>query len=164
MTAIEQLIDALVMPHSQMLLISGDAGIGKSRLVGEAKTYAHAHGAIVLQGACFPQDQTCPFAPLLDLVRANFADSISDLAAFAPELSTLLPDLLPATNALPTLVIDSEQHKRRLFAALARLILKERRQVVGVCCTPLIDKLANQWNCIVTIAENHQAISTWKVQ
>src|SRR5689334_4960490 len=70
LTALDQLIDALATPRSQVLLISGDAGIGKSRLVGEAKTSANARGAIVLQGACFPQDQTFPFAPLLDLVRA----------------------------------------------------------------------------------------------
>lgn len=38
---------------------------------------------MVLQGACFPQDQTCPFAPLRDLMRANFADPLGELAPFA---------------------------------------------------------------------------------
>ncbi|HJZ46222.1 MAG TPA: AAA family ATPase [Roseiflexaceae bacterium] len=123
--ALEQLIDALATPRSQMLLISGDAGIGKSRLVGEAKTYANARGATVFQGACFPQDQTCPFAPLLDLVRANFADPAGDLAPFAHELYPLLPDLLPPpTTIIPAPATDSEQQKHRLFAALARLILR----------------------------------------
>ena len=127
--ALEQLIDALATPRSQMLLVSGDAGIGKSRLVGEAKTYASARGATVLQGACFPQDQTCPFAPLLDLMRANFAGPVGDLAPFAHELYSLLPDLLPPpTTAIPAPAIDSEQQKRRLFAALAQLILRDAAQ------------------------------------
>src|SRR5215213_1055343 len=100
--ALDHLIDALATPRSQVLLISGDAGIGKSRLVGEAKTYASARGAAVLEGSCFPQDQTYPFAPLLDLVRANFADWAGDLAPFAHELYPVLPDLLPPpATALP---------------------------------------------------------------
>ena len=53
---LDDLIDGLVTPRSQVLLISGDAGIGKSRLVSEAKTYASARGVTVLQGTCFPQD------------------------------------------------------------------------------------------------------------
>ncbi|MEO7912893.1 MAG: AAA family ATPase [Roseiflexaceae bacterium] len=123
--ALDQLIEGLTTPRSQVLLISGDAGIGKSRLVGEAKTYANARGATVLQGTCFPQDQTCPFAPLLDLVRANFADPVGDFAPFAHELYPLLLDLLPPATALPAPATDSEPQKRRLFAALAQLILRD---------------------------------------
>ncbi len=127
--ALDHLIDALATPRSQVLLISGDAGIGKSRLVDEAKTYASARGATVLEGACFPQDQTCPFAPLLDLVRANFADPVGDLALFAHELYPLLPDLLPPpATAIPAPATDPEQQKRRLFAALAQLILRDAAQ------------------------------------
>jgi DNA-binding CsgD family transcriptional regulator len=126
--AFDHLIDALATPRSQVLLISGDAGIGKSRLVGEAKIYANARGATVLEGACFPQDQTCPFAPLLDLVHTNFADRAGDLAPFAHELYPLVPDLpLPAT-AIPVPAPDPEHHKRRLFAALAQLILRDAAQ------------------------------------
>lgn len=124
---IDHLIDALATPRSQILLISGDAGIGKSRLVGEAKTYANARGAMVLQGACFPQDQTCPFAPLRDLMRANFADPLGELAPFAHELYPLL-DLLPPATTLLAPAADSEQQKRRLFAALAQLILRDAAQ------------------------------------
>jgi len=129
LTVLEHLIDALGRPHSQLLLISGDAGIGKSRLVAEAKIAARARGATVLQGTCFPQDQAYPFAPLLDLVRANFADRASDLAPFAHELAPLLPDLLPPpATAMPEPAAEPEQHKRRLFAALAQLLLHDTAQ------------------------------------
>jgi len=130
--AVDDLIDGLATPRSQVLLISGDAGIGKSRLVSEAKTYASARGATVLQGACFPQDQTCPFAPLLDLVRANFTDRADELAPFAPELYPLLPDLPPPATVIPTPAADPEHEKRRLFAALAQLVLRDaaRRPIV----------------------------------
>ena len=90
-------------------------------------------GASVTQGACFPQDQTCPFAPLLDLVRANFTDRAGDLAPFAHELYPLLPDLLPPpATVIPAPAADPEHEKRRLFVALAQLVLRDaaRRPLV----------------------------------
>ena len=71
--AIYQLIDGTSGGRGQAILIAGEAGVGKSRLVAEAKAYAAARGLPLLQGACFPQDSACPYAPLLDLLRARFA-------------------------------------------------------------------------------------------
>src|SRR5258708_35753938 len=39
--------------HSQLILLSGEAGIGKSRLVAELEADAHSRGFLVLQGNCF---------------------------------------------------------------------------------------------------------------
>jgi DNA-binding CsgD family transcriptional regulator/tetratricopeptide (TPR) repeat protein len=123
---LDQLIDELATPRIQVLLISGDAGIGKSRLAGEAKSLASARDAALLQGSCFPQDQSSPFAPLLDLVRAHFSGRAGDLAPFARELYPLLPDLIgPPDSAMPAPTAQPEQEKRRLFAALAQLVLRE---------------------------------------
>jgi hypothetical protein len=37
-----------------VLLLSGEAGIGKSRLAAEGKRQASEQGLLVLQGNCFP--------------------------------------------------------------------------------------------------------------
>jgi DNA-binding CsgD family transcriptional regulator/tetratricopeptide (TPR) repeat protein len=127
--ALSQLIDALATSASQALLISGDAGIGKSRLASEAKAYAGERGASVLGGSCFPQDQSYPFAPLIDLLRAHFSAGGGDLAPLASELHPLLPDLVPPPADPPSTPGTSpEQEKRRLFTALARLILRDAVQ------------------------------------
>ncbi len=60
-------IDLGISGQGHMTLIFGEAGIGKSRLVAEAKIYATAQGMQVFQGCCFSTDQTAPYAPLLDL-------------------------------------------------------------------------------------------------
>jgi hypothetical protein len=56
-------------------LLCDEAGIGKSRLVAEMKTFALARGFQCLQGHCFPADLSCPYAPLLDLFRSAFFTS-----------------------------------------------------------------------------------------
>src|SRR5579875_247660 len=103
-----------------LALISGEAGIGKSRMVSEAKTYAAAHSFLLLQGNCFPADTSCPYAPLLDLLRALQTSStgeplVSSLASLARNIFPLLPELVP-DQAFQLSNIEPEQEKRRIFA------------------------------------------------
>jgi hypothetical protein len=121
------LIDQAKGGRGYMALISGEAGIGKSRLVAEAKTYAAAHNFLLLQGNCFPTDFSYPYAPLLDLLRSDAASHFlaaaitSDLAPFVRELHHLLPDVVSLPPDLtPLTTPDPEQQKRRLFTALAQ--------------------------------------------
>ena len=118
----------------QVALLCGEAGIGKSRLVAELKTEAFAQGFQLLQGNCFPVDHSCPYAPLLDLLRSIFLTSSTAQAEaligpFAREFAPLLPDVvqsLPNLTVLPPLPpLDPEQEKRRLFAALAHFFLSQ---------------------------------------
>lgn len=54
----------------RVVLLSGEAGIGKSRVIEEAKRYAVERRFLVVEGVCFPQDRNCPYAPLLEMIRA----------------------------------------------------------------------------------------------
>src|SRR5947199_9797142 len=75
LAAFHLLLDQAKSGKGQIVLLSGEAGIGKSRLVAEAKTDATAQGFLLLQGQCFPTDRSCPYAPLLDLLQAHLATS-----------------------------------------------------------------------------------------
>src|SRR5229473_2585614 len=70
---LHRLVEQAKRGVGHVALISGEAGIGKSRLVAEAKTYAASQRFLLLEGHCFPTDITYPYAPLLDLLRALFA-------------------------------------------------------------------------------------------
>lgn len=137
LAALGQLLNQTSSEQGQMLLLCGEAGIGKSRLVAELKTSATTRGFHVLEGKCFPTDLTCPYAPLRDLLRSYFASLspasiIAAVGPFARTLSPLLPErvsLLPALASLPPLLeLSPEQEQRRLFAALADFFSRQAGQ------------------------------------
>ena len=112
--------------RGQIALIAGEAGIGKSCLVAEGKSYASAQGFLLFQGACFPADRACPYAPLLDLLRPLLANAPIP-AALEPLASVwfpLFPDLLAgkAKQVPPPPALEPEQEKRRLFETFAHFL------------------------------------------
>ena len=70
LAAFHQLIDQAKSDQGQVALLSGEAGIDKSRLVAEVKTYTASQDFLFLQGSCIPTDLLYPCAPLLDLLRS----------------------------------------------------------------------------------------------
>lgn len=122
LAVLRERIEAIRVGQGQCVLIAGEAGLGKSRLAAEAKRYAAERGFELLEGACFPQDSACPYAPLIDLLRGRLAaGALPDalIGRFAHELAPLLPDLLGAPPGPPDAVApDPAQQQRRLFNAL----------------------------------------------
>jgi DNA-binding CsgD family transcriptional regulator/tetratricopeptide (TPR) repeat protein len=84
------------------VLIGGEAGVGKTRLVGEVVAAARRAGATVLVGGCVEVGgEGLPFAPLVEALRGFVRDlDEPDLARIVPgqarpELARLLPELAP---------------------------------------------------------------------
>src|SRR5688500_14255258 len=77
--------------RGQVLLLAGEAGIGKSRLAAEAKMQARTQGFLVLQGNCYPNDRSSPYAPLLDLLTSPQSARLEPLP---PELALLYPGFM----------------------------------------------------------------------
>src|SRR2546421_4290704 len=131
LTSLRLLIDRTRSGQGQVVLVSGEAGIGKSRLVAEAKAYAAAQNFLLLQGNCFQMDSSYPFAPLLDVLRTSSQPTplANDPDPIVLEFAQLLPELaLSLTGPLPVPLPDPEQEKRRLFAALTRFFKEQARQ------------------------------------
>ncbi|HYB00021.1 MAG TPA: AAA family ATPase [Ktedonobacteraceae bacterium] len=124
------LIDEAKSGKGQVFLISGEAGIGKSRLVREAKAYA-SQSMSILQGNCFESDQSYPYAPLVDLLHTFFAahaqeEFLQTLDAPSDEFIKLLPELesgQPDTSKIQG--SDPQQEKRRLFAVLTHFVIHQ---------------------------------------
>src|SRR5205085_7334263 len=95
LTALRSLVDRAKSGQGQVALLSGEAGIGKSRLVAEVKTSAASHDFLLLQGSCFPTDHAIPYAPLLDLLRSFLTGRASALPAEVRQVAEVFLPLLP---------------------------------------------------------------------
>ena len=79
------------------VLLGGDAGVGKSRLLEEFGDHARAQGALVLTGACLElSGEGLPYAPVIEALR-GLPDQFGpvELRRLAGDATTELQPLLP---------------------------------------------------------------------
>ncbi|MEU9098763.1 AAA family ATPase [Streptomyces sp. NPDC048361] len=106
----------------QALLVGGEAGVGKTRLVEEFTDAACAAGAVIAIGGCVEVGADgLPFAPFSAALRALRRRLPDELAAAADgqeeELALLLPEL-----AKPGLPLAREDGSARLFELTVRML------------------------------------------
>ncbi|MFH8566141.1 AAA family ATPase [Streptomyces sp. NPDC017988] len=126
----------------QALLLGGEAGVGKTRLVEEFAAAAESQGAVVALGGCVEIGADgLPFAPFATALRSLRRQLPDELAAAAEgqeeELARLLPELAaPATHGHTAhghaTGGRSDEGTARLFELTARLLerLSRDRTVV----------------------------------
>jgi DNA-binding CsgD family transcriptional regulator len=124
-TVLQRSLDGLSSHGGGAILVTGEAGIGKSRLVAEARAYAAAGGALVLEGACFPHDSGYPYAPLIEMLRARLGTLTPEalrtcIDKLGNELAALLPEVAAITGWTPDGNPDAEPERRRLVNAVTR--------------------------------------------
>jgi tetratricopeptide (TPR) repeat protein/transcriptional regulator with XRE-family HTH domain len=112
---------------ASLLLFTGEPGIGKSRLLAEAATYAAAQGWRVLAGGCTRRSGHAPYEPLVSaLVRETRRTPAARLRLHLQGcawLVRLLPELLEAhVVPAPTWTLSPEQERRLMFDAVARYL------------------------------------------
>lgn len=119
--------------RGQALLVSGEPGIGKTRLMREVITHAEISGGAALLGECYAESNA-PFSAFTQIVRqilnqysANglvFPEAVlDDLLKLTPDLRHLFPDV----TSNPTL--DPESEQLRLFenvVTTCRMIADEK--------------------------------------
>ena len=110
-----------------LLLVAGEPGIGKSRLLAEAAPRASDQGWAVLGGGCHRRSGQEPFEPFLDVLARHLARQpeaerrlhlrdCSWLVRLLPELAETVapPEYAPG--------MSPEQERRLMFAAVARYL------------------------------------------
>jgi DNA-binding CsgD family transcriptional regulator/tetratricopeptide (TPR) repeat protein len=111
-----------------MVLVAGDAGVGKTRLLVELAERARGRGAQVLVGGCLEVgDVGLPYVPIVAALRGFAAEADNDeLVATAakglPGLGRLLPELADQPTAPASLGEGLEQ--LQLFDAVGSLLLR----------------------------------------
>src|SRR4051794_953189 len=119
-------LDAAVAGEPVVVLVGGEAGVGKTRIVEEAAEGARAAGARVLTGACVELGgEGLPFGPVADALRSLMRVTSHEeldvhLGPARVELARLVPDLDPERSASAS--PPAEEGKARLLELVLGVI------------------------------------------
>src|SRR5262249_44688636 len=121
------LLEQVLTDGPPVLLVAGEPGIGKSRLLQVGIQWAQAQGWTVLVGSCHRRSGQEPYAPLV----APLADSLRHQAQSEQRrrlqgctwLLRLLPELAESGMvSRPAWSLPAEQERRLMFAAVAQYL------------------------------------------
>jgi predicted ATPase len=105
-------------PHT--ILVGGEAGVGKSRLIEEFHDGAEREGAWTLLGRCIPTRDGLAFAPVVEVLRRlsrAVEPAMFDhlIGGARHELARLVPELDRAYQPTPPVDMDLDWTRGRLF-------------------------------------------------
>ena len=157
---------------SQVLLLSGEAGSGKSRVLHEFTKRLPQEDFLYLEGKCMYHGVTMPYLPILDILNSYFniqsndteevikkkiESKSKDLVTFEAESTNLFKDLLSEKTS-DTLYqqMEPDQRRRMTFSIIKNLffnICREKPLVLAVEDFHWIDKTSEDFflhfiNCL----------------
>jgi DNA-binding CsgD family transcriptional regulator/tetratricopeptide (TPR) repeat protein len=143
LAALEAALEAASRGQGRLVVVEGDAGIGKSRLVETFTASAATKGARVLVGCCPPLVEDLPYAPVLDILRQLGEPAGTHQPGDRGRFFRQVADLL-AGDGTPTVAVVEDLHwadgsTRDLLAFLARTL---RDSAVLLVLTVRGDELA----------------------
>ena len=120
---------------ARLVLLHGEPGIGKSRLLEELGRLAAARGVRQLSARCYELERDLPYAPLVDalgrflLERADPAEVPPALGQWGPQLAALIPSLHDLMPGLPRHhPVRPDAERSALLAGLAHLLVSLARR------------------------------------
>ena len=119
---VAQLVGALAGPPA-LVLVEGEAGIGKTRLVDECLRAPELAQRFALVAGCPPLREPFPLGPVVDVLhrlRGRLDDV--ELSPLAGALRPLLPEWSDILPPAPESLDDPKATRHRLFRAVAELI------------------------------------------
>ena len=127
----EQLLMALSRVRAgagQIVLIFGEAGVGKTRLAEEFARWACEHEqALALYGRCYELENSMPWQLWGEVLRQGIshlhrADLTGVPSAWLAELSELLPELARVIPELSLVALPPEHRQYRLFETISHIL------------------------------------------
>jgi DNA-binding winged helix-turn-helix (wHTH) protein/predicted ATPase len=121
--------------RGNLFLISGEPGVGKTRLAEEVAASARAKRMTLLVGHCTEQEEAVPYLPFVEILE-NIVDRLAEpdrlrralgeqgqeLARVLPKLRSILPELPPPLELAPA------QARRHLFNCFCDFVARLARE------------------------------------
>jgi DNA-binding SARP family transcriptional activator len=125
---LEQIWHAVARGDGRVVLLEGEAGVGKSRLAEDFVRHAVAEGGIAFRGRGYDATAAIPYGPLVEVLRGGLAapglsgaapEWLAEAARLLPELRQRFPHLPPAEPAAASEAWRVFEGVGQLLAAIA---------------------------------------------
>ncbi|MEW6581729.1 MAG: AAA family ATPase [Actinomycetota bacterium] len=125
--------------RAHLVVVTGEAGVGKSRLALELGRRVRAEGHVVASARAYEAAGRLPWGPIVDLLRSDALRSHVDTLGpvWRAELARLLPELLETSPPPAPRGSGDPAERHRLFDAVSRAVAGDRPRLL------IIDDL--QW-------------------
>ncbi|MFQ5812851.1 MAG: tetratricopeptide repeat protein [Anaerolineae bacterium] len=125
-------LEAASQGKGQLVIIDGEVGIGKTRLVQELLDQAEPDFHLLI-GRCYESEMALPYQPLVEALRGYLPTLdlnelqisslwLREVSKLVPELSEALPDL---PNSVP---LSADTERSRLFEGVVQFLVALSRQ------------------------------------
>jgi DNA-binding CsgD family transcriptional regulator len=110
-----------------VVLLSGEPGIGKSRLLREFSARALADGWLVLSGRAYDTEGMPPYLPFVEVLRQYLqacpVEELQAIVSAAPEIAMLLPEVAARFGPVSPGRLSPESERYALFQAVSEFLL-----------------------------------------
>jgi hypothetical protein len=126
LAALQRGLEEALAGRSSLFLVTGEAGMGKSRLVEEVTSVARSQGMRVLTGRCWEAVEAPAYWPWIQVLRQLCADlDTSELRASAQgaqEIAQLVPQVAERLGVTPTMNPASKEFRFGCFDSVASFL------------------------------------------
>jgi DNA-binding CsgD family transcriptional regulator/tetratricopeptide (TPR) repeat protein len=172
---LDSALDEAAAGHGGVVVLVGDAGVGKSRLARAARERADELGMAVLAGRCVPGDSPVPYRPLTEAFASHFRGPAPprdpQLAGFGVHLARLVPswrdDNAGGTDESPVLLAEAVVRLAHLAAqdSHATLLVLEDLHWADVETLAVVDYMADTLGdqpvlCLCTTRPEDRVVDT----
>jgi DNA-binding SARP family transcriptional activator/tetratricopeptide (TPR) repeat protein len=109
---------------SRLVLLTGDAGVGKTRLLEAMACKAAERGGIDIRGRCFESERVLPFALWADLLRSEHASLDRTMSRMSSASRAEISRILPRVGGSGAPPPPSSNDARALFEAVGELLTR----------------------------------------
>jgi diguanylate cyclase (GGDEF)-like protein len=133
LSRLKELLGFSIEGRGGLVLLSGEVGVGKTRLLNAFTESARRRGALTLSGRCFGEPTSSPYQPFKDALskfaivedseRLKILQNLPDV--YRNELLSLIPELMElGAEKSPTVDLAPAQARLRLYDAVRQFLLR----------------------------------------